>query len=252
MSFECSDVLGSTFESIQADPRVGPDFVECISSSGDVAPIVVAGVVHDHPASVARIQLLAAALEPDVLALELPPAAVELFEQFATDATEGLPDGGEMSAAIRATPKSEVVGIDAPNDAFLDGFVRSFVGGEVTRATASSVVRRTAQLSSHAAACRVASVANRLSLPFPDVAPAIDYECSMSDTPSEQATHERDHLRRTRSLLAATEPPAAQRHFGDLRESAMLDRLDTLRGDRSILAIVGFEHLDTLSEGLKT
>ncbi|MCL7417304.1 MAG: hypothetical protein M8354_05630, partial [Halalkalicoccus sp.] len=85
--------------------------------------LTLVGVVHDHPASVARVEAVLRDSCPETLALELPPLAIPLYRSYATDA--GFPSnaGGEMSAAIRASTAS-VVGIDGPSSGFSRAFYR--------------------------------------------------------------------------------------------------------------------------------
>ncbi|MXR20355.1 hypothetical protein [Halobacterium bonnevillei] len=93
------------------DPRLSPRFVRVVDTGGDY-PVIVVGVVHDHPSSVFRATSVADAVEPGVVALELPNALVGLFESHAA-ADDSV--GGEMAAAIAAAPDADVVGIDAPS-----------------------------------------------------------------------------------------------------------------------------------------
>ena len=57
------------------DPRVTDRWCR----RGPATNVTLLGVVHDHPASVARARIVAEAMGPDVLALELPAAAVPLY-----------------------------------------------------------------------------------------------------------------------------------------------------------------------------
>jgi len=76
-------------------------------------------VLHDHPASTYRVRTLIGRVDPAVLALELPPLALPLYDQYATDERTPPTLGGEMSAAIQAADADRVAGIDGPTPGFL-------------------------------------------------------------------------------------------------------------------------------------
>ncbi|PSQ01139.1 hypothetical protein BRC94_04635 [Halobacteriales archaeon QS_5_70_17] len=63
------------------EPCVNDEYVRRVPPGASGTGTVVVGVVHDHPASVRRVKALAAATDPDVLALELPPLAVPLLRR---------------------------------------------------------------------------------------------------------------------------------------------------------------------------
>jgi hypothetical protein len=233
------------------DPRLRADSVEFVPGTHDREPVCLVGVVHDHPASVARVRKVVSALSPDVLALELPPSGVGLFERFAADGASPPSRGGEMSAAIQATPESRVVGIDAPSRRFAGVLGATLQEGDVDRETIAGITRRTTSLTAHAVACWAAGTAKRLSLPFPDVAPQLEYDCEHADPPRVQAEHEAGHVRRSQSFLAAVDAPAGQERFGELRESAMASRVRSLRTDESVVAVVGFDHLEAVADRLR-
>ncbi|MFC6768739.1 hypothetical protein ACFQE6_28125, partial [Natrinema soli] len=63
------------------DPRITPQFCRRLpDSTGD---LVLLGVVHDHPASIARVERVLQRVEPETLALELPPVAMPLYRIYA-------------------------------------------------------------------------------------------------------------------------------------------------------------------------
>ncbi len=105
------------------DPRITEQF--CRHLEGSAGDLILLGVVHDHPASVARVERVLEAVDPDVLALELPSAALPLYRTYAAggaDESDSPRFGGEMSAAIRASPDVDVVGIDARTGRSFDGW----------------------------------------------------------------------------------------------------------------------------------
>ncbi len=112
-----TDPIGS-----DRDPRLDPNYVRTVSSGSD-APVTLVGVVHDHPASVARVRSTVETTEHATLALELPPLALPLFEEYADDARTPPAFGGEMSAAIQASD-ARAVGIDGPSRRFLRTLAR--------------------------------------------------------------------------------------------------------------------------------
>jgi hypothetical protein len=234
-----------------SDPRLHADSVEYVPGTGEAGPTYLVGVVHDHPASVARVRKVVGTLSPDVLALELPSKGVELFESFASDAPTPPPRGGEMSAAIQASPDSRVVGIDAPSRPFVRALESTLRREDLDRDTVSSLTHRAAAITVHAAACWAAVTAERLSLPFPDVVPRMEYSCAHGDPPSVQAEHESGHVRRSRGFLEAVETSASQRRFGTARELAMARRLRELRTDGAVVAVVGFDHLSAITARLE-
>ena len=77
-----------------------------------------------------------------------------------------------------------------------------------------------------------------------------DYGTTPGDPPDVQVADERRHRSRSRSLLRAIERPHADRILDGARERAMVRRLAALADDGDVVAVVGFEHLDTVADGL--
>jgi hypothetical protein len=102
----------------------GHRYVETLAGTGDAGAVVLVGVVHDHPASVARVHRVVEATQPDVLALELPPLAVPLYEAHAAEGETPPALGGEFSAAVQAASTDDVVGIVRPSVGFTRTFLR--------------------------------------------------------------------------------------------------------------------------------
>jgi hypothetical protein len=70
---------GTMTDDAPADPRLESAYLTTL----DGGAVTLVGVVHDHPASVARVRAVVARRRPDVVALELPPLAVGLYEAHA-------------------------------------------------------------------------------------------------------------------------------------------------------------------------
>lgn len=225
------------------DPRISPPFLR---SSED---ILLLGVVHDHPASVARVRTLIEALEPDVLALELPPVAVPLYRSYAAESRQQPRFGGEMSQAIAAADGAQVVGIDGPNRAFVTRLLRRLVAERVRLRTVRRLLGSVAQASREALTCRLAAtVCGVTSLTVIAETP-IEYSCSAADSPERQAEHERAHVAAVQTLLAESDRQTV-RYRDETREACMIDRLESLREEGSVVAVVGMHHLDALEAGL--
>ncbi|SDR34130.1 TraB/GumN family protein [Natronobacterium texcoconense] len=233
------------------DPRVTERF--CRQVSGADGDVTLLGVVHDHPASVGRVERALDAIDPDTLALELPPAAVPLYRAYARDGDDRPRFGGEMSAAIRAAPESEVVGIDAPNWSFLRRLLARLVADRVSPAIARRVVSSLSGATREAVACRVAAtVTNATSMTVAYDHEPIEYDCSHDDPPEQQAAHERSHVAGVRALLGSVEGgESALAYRDDTREQCMIDRLEELRrSEGDVVAVVGVDHLERLADEL--
>ncbi|MGM0592569.1 MAG: hypothetical protein ACQETI_13270 [Halobacteriota archaeon] len=232
------------------DPRVTADRCRQVrTASGSV---ILVGVVHDHPASVARVEAVVDRVGSPTLALELPPAAVPLYRAYAADG-EGRPRfGGEMSAAIAAAPTAPVVGIDAPNWSFCRRLCSRALAGRLSPTMTRRLLRSLAGATREAATCRVAATltdATAMTVAFDD---PVSYTCSADEPPARQADHERAHVDAVDALLDGASPESsvvAQRD--ELREGSMLDRLRSLDSVGPIVAVVGVDHLDRLESGLE-
>ncbi|SEH16460.1 hypothetical protein SAMN04487967_2641 [Natronorubrum sediminis] len=237
------------------DPRITPQFCRRVTgSSGDY---LLLGVVHDHPASVARITTILESVEPETVALELPAAAVPLYRAYARDGSDDAPPqfGGEMSAAIRAAPANSVVGIDAPNWSFLRRLVTRLVADRVSAATARRVISSLGGATRDVLTCRVAAtLTNATSITVACDDP-IEYECTHEDTPERQASHERSHVSGVQALLRSVSTEGSALSYRDeTRERCMVDRLEELRAseDGDLVAVVGVDHLERLADALES
>lgn len=229
-----------------ADPRLRPECVERCCG-GDV---VLVGVLHDHPASVYRVRTLAERIDPPVLALELPPLAVPLYDQYASDERTPPSLGGEMSAAIQAADADRVVGIDGPTPGFLrhvaTGLYRADASAETVRKTAEAVC----SVTKSALSCRVAAAATALT-PFQV---AVDtptaYDTARGDDAHRQADDERSCIDQANSMLSAFGTPPAAAVRTTARERYMADRLGALRSAGPVIAVVGMAHLEAVASRL--
>ncbi len=229
------------------DPRVTPQFYRRCPGPTDLHLV---GVVHDHPASVARVESLVAAIDPAVLALELPPAAVPLYRAYAHNSGEdGTPRfGGEMSMAIRAAD-ADVVGIDAPSWSFLRRLLERLVADRVSPSTTRRVISAVGGATRTALTCRIAATLTHATSMTVACDEPIEYDCTRTDSPTDQAAHERAHVSTVQTLLKNVDTDGSALAYRDeTRERCMTDRLADLRdaaaGD--IVAVVGVDHLETL------
>ncbi|WP_435358529.1 hypothetical protein [Haloarchaeobius sp. DFWS5] len=250
---EHSDDERLDFDSVD-DPRVNPDHVRVVPETDTDGQVALLGVVHDHPASVHRVQYVIERFVPDVVALELAPLAIPLFERYATDDRTPPSRGGEMSAAIQAMgPDASVVGIDAPTRSFLRTVVGELRDEEAPEPIARRVARDVYDLSRHALQCRVAATAGPMGLvSMEQTVQHIDHDCSATDPPAVQADDEQRFVARNRALRQATETPLPISVLDTAREKTMARHLSSLRTDHgAVVAVVGLEHLDAVAARLR-
>ncbi|MFC6716630.1 hypothetical protein ACFQGT_01970 [Natrialbaceae archaeon GCM10025810] len=245
----------SPYASSFDDPRVTARV--CRRLDGRGGDLILVGVVHDHPASVARVRAVLEAADPDVLALELPSAALPLYRAYARDVDDDAERddppprfGGEMSAAIRAAPEADLVGIDAPNWSFLRRLLTRLVADRAPPATARRVLSSLGGATREALTCRVAATLTHATSMTVTLDDPIDYGCDHADTPERQAEHEHAHVAAVRALLANADSSALS-YRDETRERCMIERLEALR-DRpgDVVAVVGLDHLAALEAGL--
>ncbi|MGM0718700.1 MAG: hypothetical protein ACQET5_16365 [Halobacteriota archaeon] len=245
---DCSDA-GCADEDEAEDPRL-EQYVRRHSTGDGRGDVLLIGVAHDHPASVARVAHILDAVDPDVLALELPSLAIPLFRLYAVD--EYVPPrlGGEMSTAIQTAGDVRIAGIDGPNAAYFRRLVQRVVTERVStedvREVASDVVKGVGQ----ALACRFGAVIGRLTPVTPKVYTHIAYDCASFDSPSTQARHERNHVAQRRAFLRVVDLPRSTALIDAAREETMATRLTDLRSTGDVVAVIGIEHLDELSTRL--
>lgn len=230
-----------------SDPRLTGEYVRTIT--GLSSPLTLVGVVHDHPASSYRVRQTVAAAQPDVLALELPPVAVSLFETYAATDRQPPVFGGEMSAAIQAADDGTVVGIDRSIPGYALAVLRTVLDERPSAPIAGKLLSNTVSATAHALTCRVAAaIAARTSVRLEVDAPTA-HDVDRSDTPADQATDEGKQVRRSRAFANAFAPSSTTRASeleDETRERQMASRLGTLVGDDHVVAVVGIDHLEAL------
>lgn len=231
----------------ESDPRTAGEYVRRLSGRGDDGEVILAGVVHEHPASTYRVGAVIDRSDPDIVALELPPIAVPLFERYASGQQTPPASGGEMSAAIQAAPSSTVVGIDGPTAAFLWRLLGDIYQSDVGLSTVRTLLSGVVSVTVHAIACRVAATVNGSTALQSAVDSSAEFDCDWSDPPEEQAADERAQIRRAASVQNIFGESGAVRLRDAAREAHMADRIASLRGAETVVAIIGVGHLDPLT-----
>ncbi len=234
----------------ETDPRCDEEFVRRVSDPNR-GTVTVVGVVHDHPSSVHRVRRLVDDVRPSVLALEVPSLAVSLYEQYASVDRTPPPFGGEMSAAIQAADGARVEGVDGPTPRFVWRLGRRLLAERASLSTVQSVVTSLGHAGRRAVVCRAAATLAGWTGVRLEVDAPVDHDVDAAAPPSEQASDERDQVRRARAVLDVFEPSRATRFRDATREAYMTDRVDHLRKTGDVLAVVGVHHLDALVEGLR-
>ena len=230
-----------------ADPRMNEAYLGECDGGPDEGDVVVVGVAHDHPASQYRVRRVVEAVAPETLALELPPLALPLFERYADDEAAPPTRGGEMSAAIQATDDARVVGVDGPTAGFARRLLRTLAAERAAPPTVLSSLRGLASVAKHAAACRLAATASRLSgREFAVDSATAAYDVGPGDAPEAQAENERRQVRRAQFVLQAFGSSRAGTLRDATRDEHMAARLSTLRAEGDVVAVVGIDHLDPL------
>ena len=232
------------------DPRLDASYVRRVPSTADGAEVVLVGVVHDHPSSVFRARTIAAAVDPTFVGLELPPLTIPAFASYASDEPVPPTRGGEFSAAIQATPDARHVGIDGPSLAFFRALVRTIRDQRPSSSAVRRVGRSVFSISRNALEHRIAAAITRHTPYAVHVDEPIPHECTVDDLPRRQAENEVTQVTRSYSLLRAATPPEPIRLRDAAREAGMASRLQSLRREGSVVAIVGLDHLDSLFEHL--
>ena len=226
------------------DPRLDESTVERAGG------VVLVGVLHDHPASSYRVRTVVETVDPDVLALELPPLAVPLAVHHADDERTPPSLGGEMSAAVQAAATDHVVGIDGPSAGFLSYLAAELYGQRAGPATVRTVLSGLRSVTSRAIARRTAAAIAALTATQVAVDPPTAYDTDRSDEPARQAAEERRRVDTARSVLDAFTPPPAAAIRRTARERYMADRLASLDA-AVVVAVVGVAHLGAVAGRLR-
>jgi len=226
-----------------ADPRVSGDRTRTVT--GPHGAVTLVGAVHDHPASVHRARTTVADRSPDVLALELPPLALPLFETLASD-DDHAATGGEMSAAIAAASTARVEAIDGPSVGYVRTLARTLASERPAPRTLRNVLAGAATAGREALRCRIGAVRAAYTAHSPSVRDSVAHDCDPGDDPETQAADEARQIERARAVMDAFEPSRAARFRDETREAHMTDRLRRLRRDGDVVAVVGHGHLDAI------
>lgn len=244
MSPPHTDFDAAVETAIESDPRIDREFVRVVTDGP--SPVVLVGVVHDHPASIARVEKLIDQVEPDLIAVELPDVLVpEVADPERTF-------GGEMAAAVSAAPGTPAVGIDVPGQGTGRALLAEGRHRDVTLGTVVQSVRSLGTMTAR-------TVSGRLARLWPSVLPSLDaleygheYGLESEASPRRQADNELAHLHRSRSLFETFEPPPATAFLDAVRERQMANRIERLRQKGSVAAVVGHEHLGSVGTALRT
>lgn len=246
--FDCACVADEL--AAAADPRLDETYIRCLPGTAERGPVLLVGVVHDHPASIARVVTAVSAFEPDTLALELPPLAMPLFRQYAADEHRPPRLGGEMSAALQATD-APAIGVDAPTPTYLAELLRTVRREQPPVPVLGRLFKDLGSMGVHALATRVASAVNKWTPARLRVYDPIEHDSSLLDAAADQADHERTFLSQRAALFGAIHPPEATRLIDDSREAAIGVLLDHARADGAVVAVLGMEHLDPVESELR-
>lgn len=230
------------------DPRVSGEHIRTVD--GQDGSVTLVGAVHDHPASTYRAQHVVSRTDADVLALELPPLAVPLFEQYAAGPREPPAFGGEMSAAIQAFDRERVVGIDGPSRRFLAALAARLTDEPVSLGTLRDVAGGVWAAAKQAIACRLAASLSAWTSVRVEVDSPRVYGTDWADDPVGQARDERVHVRRAQAVSDSLLPPADARIRDAARDAHMAARLASLRREGDVVAVLGRDHLDPVAERL--
>ncbi|MGM0370896.1 MAG: hypothetical protein ACQEQJ_00130 [Halobacteriota archaeon] len=246
-SQQVSDQLSTVMEK---DPRVSESNVRHVD--GGPSPVVLVGVVHDHPASVHRAVAVVDAVAPGTVAVELPDLLIPVIEDAAAEdsigAEEGL--GGEMAAAIAATDGA-LTGIDVPGRGTGRSLFAELRNERPSVATVLGAVGDVSRITAHALIGRLAGLGVPGTPAVEDLEQRHEYDLPADVTPRTQAEHEQAHVRRSTTLLRSFDPPAATAFLDAVRERYMVGRLQSLRRNGSVVAVVGHGHLDEIEAMLK-
>lgn len=230
------------------DPRLSGDYVRTLGTvSGEVTLV---GVVHDHPSSMYRVREIVQRVDPEILALELPPLAVPLYTEYAQSQSTPPSFGGEMSTAIQAAAADRVVGIDGPSLRFAGYLARRLHTENHSLETARAVFGSLGSVTKHAVLCRVAALVTKTTGMAVEVDDPVEHDADWRDDPERQASDERTHVRRAQTVMNAFASSGASAVRKRTREEYMADRLTTLAEEGDVVGVVGIGHLDELSERL--
>ena len=232
----------------QDDPRLTGEHIRTVRDQG--SEITLVGVVHDHPASVYRAAAVVRERTSDILALELAPMAISLFEEFAQDADVPPTAGGEMSAAIQATETDTIVGIDGPSLPFLRLLLARFRDDPPAMKTILEISSELLIASYRTVRERLVGTLTRRTPLHVERQASRQYSVDQWDDPVSQASDESIQLQRAQAVWASLIPPSGTQLRDQIREDHMVQQLQTLQRQGDVVAIVGHGHLDGLTHQL--
>ena len=232
------------------DPRLTDEYVRLIEGddeNGRVGDVLLLGSVHDHPASSYRIGERVWKFDPDALALEVTPLSLPWF---VTSADREVNPTCEMTAAVAAAPDSRPVAIDGLDAEFFATLVRNLRAEGPRYSTVRAVARGIGAVAKHATKCRLAALADRYTPYRPSAGEPVSHDCDRTDPPEVQAADERRQASTSLALLRAVERPAPVAVRDETRETCMVRRIERLREDGDVAAVVGVGHLEAVAEEL--
>lgn len=248
--------MGDQLDQVEAvvsdgeDPRVTGEYVRYIPARDGAGYVVIVGVVHDHPASIYRTGHLVETLDPDVLAVELPRAAIPLFESFSTDEAGSPSIGGEMSLALKRA-RGEKVGIDAPSLRYTRHLVSYLAREGVPPILYWRVFKDLAISTFQALVTVVAAVVGNATGVRLRAHTPVEHAVTKWDSPQEQADAESEHIATREAFMQAIEVPETVHIIDTIRERVMAERITELRERGDVLAVVGIEHLDPVMDRIQ-
>lgn len=248
--FECEDVFEGS-PSMWADPRVRAEYLRCIPRTPNRGTALLVGVVHDHPGSLARVARVLEAVRPDILALELPSLATPLFRRYAEDTFTPPRLGGEMSLALQTARSVRSVGIDAPNRTYVRLLAHQFWSDGSSFRLFNIVLRDLLRSTAHAVACGLGAILSTFVGVTPKLYSHSSYATTLLDTPNAQADDEASHLSKQQAFLRAVAIPGHRQLIDETRDDTMAARLQALRLEGDVVAIVGMEHLRPVADRIE-
>jgi hypothetical protein len=164
-------------------------------------------------------------------------------EQFALAETFGAVPDAEFDAVRLAS--------DGPSLGFVRSLGTRLVRERASLRTAARVCRSTLSVVGTGVACRLAASLTRHTPWRVEVDSPTSHEASVHDSPAEQAADERRQVRTATAVMESLEPSPSSRCRAQARERHMADRLDDLRAQGDIVAVLGAAHVDPVVEQLR-
>jgi hypothetical protein len=234
------------------DPRVSEQFLSIVPGEEQTHETIIVGTVHDHPASAYRTRTVVSHVDPDFVAIEIPPVAVPLFEKTAESDHPPLPVGGsEMSAALAGNTGGNAVGLDSFGTSFFGHFLsEAYRTDTVSPADTWRALGAVRRVQKEAVLCRASAKTGRLRGWIENALVSFEYDVTADDPPLDQARDEQEHVSKNRSLLEAVDRPASEELLDSARERNMSAQLSSLRRAGTVVAVVGFDHHEPITKRL--